>query len=114
MALFLLAVGVIGGITGGISSAQNECKYEQQLKDVLAQTEQIKEKSQHVLSDLENQDKIVGQEIQGMQISALAASNNLVELRKAYVTQLQQYQLYSMMFVVVVFMLLLAKKLKII
>lgn len=112
--LFLLGVGIVSGTISGISSAQNYCKYEQQLKDVLDQTNQITQKSQQVLDGLEAQDDTVIQETQALQIAALAASNNLVELRKTYIEQLRRYQLYAMMFVVVVFMLLLAKKLKII
>lgn len=114
MALLLLGIGVLSGVIGGISSAQSECKYKQQLNDVLLQTEQIKEKSQAVLDALENQDNIVVENIQQMQLDALTASNNLVELRKEYVTKLKRYQLFAMLFIVVVFMLLLAKKLKII
>jgi hypothetical protein len=114
MAFLLLGVGILSGITAGVTSAQNYCKYEQQLKDVLQQTDQISDKSKQVLDALEQQDQSIARETQALQIAALTASNSLVELRKAYVAQLQRYQLFAMMFVVLVFMLLLAKKLKII
>ena len=109
----MLALAVIMCITGGISSAQSYCKYESEIKQVKQQTETFVEHAEKVYEALQNQDEEVQQQTADLQQAAAAASNNLLQIRKSYITELKKYQLIAMFIIVIVFVSLLAKKLKI-
>ena len=110
--MVFLALGVVAGVMGGVSSAQNYCKYEAQTKKVLAQTQQVIANSQAIYDNIQNVDEQVLQENNNIQQQSLAASNSLLELRQAYVTELKRDQIIALFIVVIVFMMLLGKKLK--
>jgi hypothetical protein len=113
MAELMIGLAVIMGVTSGISAAQSYCKYESQIKQVKEQTEQFITHAEKVYDELQQQDQEVQQQTAGLQEAAAAASNNLLQLRKSYVAELQKDQLVALFIVVIVFILLLAKKLKI-
>lgn len=112
MAAFLVGVGLISGIMGGVTAAQNYCKYQQETANVITQTNQVVLQSGKVYDALLQQDQTVLDEIGALQTTSLAASNNLVQLRKNFVANLAKYQLIALVFIIIVFMLLLGKKMK--
>ena len=114
MAGLMLFAGLAMGITGGISNAQNYCKYEKKIKKVIEETNQVIQKSQKVYDNIEIVDNSVLSDILTLSQAAQASSNDLLTLRQQYIDQMRKYQLVALMVVVAVFMLLLAKKLKII
>lgn len=113
MALLMVGLAVIMGITSGISSAQSYCKYEAQIKQVESQTTQFITHAEKVYDALQQQDEEVQQQTANLQLAAAASSNNLLQLRKSYVAELKKDQLIALFIIVIVFVLLLAKKLKI-
>ena len=108
----MIGLAVIMAITSGVSAAQSYCKYESEIKQVQQQTEKFVEHAQKVYDALQEQDEAVQQQTADLQQSAAAASNNLLQLRKSYVAELKKDQLVAMFIIVIVFVLLLAKKLK--
>jgi predicted PurR-regulated permease PerM len=112
MEILFGVAAVSGAVMGGVNSAQSYCAYQSQQKAVINQIANINDKSSTLLNELDQEDQQLQNEIQSLQTSALASSNTLVQLRKQYVTQLEKYQLIAVMYIVIVFMLLTAKKMK--
>lgn len=109
----LLGIAIIGStVTGGIAAAQNYCKYQQETADVIAQTNNVVTQSGKIYDALLQQDNTVLDEMHSLQTASLAASNNLIQLRKNYVTNLEKYRLIALIVIIIVFMLLLGKKMK--
>jgi len=110
--IMMVGLGVIMGAVGGVTSAQNYCNYESQLASTVTQTNTFITNAQASFAALGAQDAKVVQDTNDLATAAAAASNNLLQLRQNYVGQMKKYQIISLFVIVIVFALLLGKKLK--
>lgn len=113
MAMLMLGLGCIMGITGGISAAQNTCKYQQQTAQTLQSLSTFITAAQGTETTLQNQLDSQNQTIEDLTEQAMATANNLYIIKKEYVADMKQKQLMAIFIVITVFLLLLGKKLKV-
>ena len=112
LGLFITSV-ISGTVVGGVTSAQNYCKYQAQISDTITQTNTFIANATKTYDNLVEEDQTVLSDTASLQMAAMASTNNLLTLRQNYVNQLKKYQLIALFFVVIVFAMLLGKKLKI-
>lgn len=113
MAMLMLGLGCVMGITGGISAAQNTCKYQQQTAQTLQSLNTFIQTAQGTEDTLQAQLDAQNQTIEDLTEQAMATANNLYIIKKEYVSSMKQKQLICVFIVITVFMLLLGKKLKV-
>jgi predicted PurR-regulated permease PerM len=111
MALMIF-MAVAGGVIGGVTSAQNYCKYKAQLASTIAQTNSFITSAKASFAALGAQDQQIKDDTNNLTEAAAASSNNLLQLRQNYVGQMKKLQIAALFVIVIVFALLLGKKLK--
>lgn len=115
MAGFIImgAIAITGSITAGISAAQMYCQEEAQAARIRKQTQQFVEQSSKLFQNLEALDSETMQQIDAVKIQESEAVNTLADMKAAYKTRMGKMQIGVSVFIIIVFMLLLGKKLKI-
>jgi hypothetical protein len=114
MAEILMGIAVLAsGVIGGVTSAQNYCKYESQIGDTITQTNKFITSATAAYNAIVAQETVVTDDTKQLQIAAVTATNNLLSLRQNYVNTLKRYHIIALFIIVIVFILLLAKKLKV-
>ena len=111
MALMIF-MAVSGGIMGGVKAAQSTCKDEQQTQQVIAATEKFVATSKRQLEQLQTIGSSEVATINELAGEAYDACNQLQSIHQEYISTMQKMQLVALFIVVIVFMLLLGKKLK--
>jgi len=112
MAMFVISA-VAGTVMGGVSAAQQLCKTEAQTAQVIQQTKSYIANANTIFDNLETIDNSVMQATQALQNEASLATNQLLLMKQQYVAHMKQMQIGVCIIIIVVFMLLLGKKLKI-
>lgn len=100
------------GVTGGIAAAQEMCAKEKQTSELLEQTKNYIESSNLIFNNLQNIDNNVMENTKALSEQSAASAITLKKMQEAYIKSMKKMQLGVALIIVVVFMLLLAKKLK--
>ena len=109
----MMVVGVVaGGVTSGISAAHTTCDDEQKTQEAIQATQAFVSESQKRLAYLQGIDDGILNQITNLSIASMTACNELQSIRKAYISKMQKMQMIALFIVIIVFMLLLGKKLK--
>ncbi len=109
----MMVVGIIaGGVTSGISAAHTTCDDEQKTQQAIQATQAFVSASQKKLANLQAIDDNIVNEITNLSVASMSACNDLQSMRKAYIAKMEKMQMIAMFIVILVFMLLLGKKLK--
>lgn len=109
----MAVVGVIGSVTGGISAAQQYCRQEAQARQVLIQTQQFVQQSSAIFKGLVKLDDDIKNQIGDLMTQQMEAVNTLNQMKQDYKAEMKKMQIGVALFILIVFMLLLGKKLKI-
>lgn len=112
----LIVMGVlaaVGAVTGGVSAAQEYCKQEAQASQVLAQTQQFVQQSNALFKNLQALDNEVKGQINTVKEQEFIAVNTLQSMKQDYKATMKKMQIGVAIFIIIIFMLLLGKKLKI-
>lgn len=112
MALMIIGA-VVGAVTGGISAAQQTCKAKEQTQQVIEQTKNYVSSANKTFQSLTNIDQDVLNNTISLQISANIATNELLTMKQQYTSNIKKMQIGVAVVIIIVFMLLLGKKLKI-
>ena len=108
----MILMGCASAITGGISAAHTTCSNEEKTQQAIQATQQFVAESQKLYANLEQTGKNEIDTLNNLSAEALAACDTLQGVHKAYLAQMQKLQLIALFIIVIVFMLLLGKKLK--
>ena len=111
-ALLPITAGIMM-ITGGFSAAQHTCKYLAQTATVKQQTIAFISSAKLQLKNLQTTDGKLNDETNDLNIQSQTAVNLLLGMRKDYIAYMKKFQLGSIFVIIIIFMLLLGKKLKI-
>jgi hypothetical protein len=111
MALMIF-MAVTGAVTGGISAAHTTCSNEQKTQQAIQATQQFVAQSQKMFTYLQNIGSSELDTLNNLSQESLAACDELQSVHSAYIKQMQKLQIIALFVIVIVFMLLLGKKLK--
>ena len=103
----------IGAVTGGISAAQMYCQQEKQAQRVRQQTQQFIQQSSTLFQNLQALDNETQQQTNDVMMQESEAVNTLASMTAEYKSKMEKMQIGVSVFIIIVFMLLLGKKLKI-
>ena len=112
MALMAI-MACVGAVTGGITAAQQTCKAKDQTQKVIEQTKNYIANANQTFTNLTKIDQNILNNTMNLQVAANAATNELLTLKQGYVSTIKKMQIGVAMVIIIVFMLLLGKKLKI-
>ena len=113
MALLMVGLMVVMGVTGGVSAAQQTCKAKAQTEQVVQQTESYVANANQIFDNLENIGNNVLEQTINLQQQANIATNQLLTMKQQFNANIKKMQIGVSMVIIIVFMLLLGKKLKI-
>ena len=103
----------IGAITGGISAAQQTCKAKAQTDQVIQQTNSYIASANSIFDNLKTIDGNVLNDTMNLQTQASQSTNELLTMKQEFSSKMKKMQIGVAMVIIIVFMLLLGKKLKI-
>jgi predicted PurR-regulated permease PerM len=103
----------IGAATGGVAAAQEFCSQEAQAQKVLAQTQQFVQSSDALFKNLQALDTQLQSQIANVQMQESTAVNTLSDMKQQFASTMQKAHIGVAIVILIVFMLLLGKKLKI-
>lgn len=112
MAALLTFLACTGAITGGINAAHTTCSNEEKTQQAIQATQQFVAASEKMYANLQEIGDNEINTLNNLSAEALAACDSLRSVHSAYIAQMQKLQLIALFIIVIVFMLLLGKKLK--
>lgn len=107
----LVFMGILG-IVGGFTSAQTVCAQQEETKKIVEQTKDYIENANTIFNNLQTIDNNVLSSTETLGNQNLASINTLNNMREKYLASMKKKQIGVALIIVVVFMLLLGKKLK--
>ena len=103
----------IGAVTGGISAAQMYCQQEKQAQRIRQETQEFIQQSSTLFQNLQALDAEIQQQTGAVMMQESEAVNTLSSMKAEYKSKMAKMQIGVSVFIIIVFMLLLGKKLKI-
>ena len=111
--IMLFGMFIVAPVMAGLNAAKTQCSLLSQVKDVQNQTADFIKTEEKLLASLQNLDNSILTASKDAKSEMNAAINQLQLLRVAYAVSMKQMELTIACVLIVVFMLLLGKKLKI-
>ena len=112
MAMGMVAFMGIMGVVGGFTSAQTVCAQQEETKKIVEQTKDYIENANTIFNNLQTVDNNVLSSTLKLGDQSTASINTLKKMHSDYLTSMKKKQIGVALIIVVVFMLLLGKKLK--
>lgn len=108
----MIIMACAGAVTGGISAAHTTCSNEEQTQKAIQSTQKFVAVSQEVWAKQAAIGSSEMSTIEELSQEAASACTTLQSVHAQYIQKMQKLQIIALFIIVIVFMLLLGKKLK--
>lgn len=113
MEFLLFSQVLFGSILGGVKAGQDYCSTLQQAEDIKKQTAEYIKQQENLFDERRALDEAIQEECNTVKNNLFASINTLQNMKQEYAVTMMRLQLGIACVIIIVFMLLLAKKLKI-